>query len=426
MCTLATYSWQCLAAVRWVVVGLLLVGGLCGRAAAQARLRLQPAGRRQVRLPYQTQRNLIIVSARLNGQGPYNFVLDTGVDTSLLLDPTLGEQLHLVRGRRYRVMGMGADGQPLTAYQVDSVRVTLPGVEGPALSFLLLGPNDLNFSSYVGVPIHGILGADVFRSFVVAINPLSLTLVLHEPASFRAPRGRRWTTLPLALEGNKPYLTSRVTLRDTTTAALRLLLDTGAGHSLLLDMNTNPQLRLPHPCVSASLGRGLNGLITGHLGRTAALQLGRYSLAALITSFPDTSQARLASRDGFRNGSLGYEALSRFDAIIDYPHNQLLLKPNLRYRRPFEHDMSGVEVMAVGPDFRHYRVALVQAGSPAGIAGLQVNDEVLFVNFIPAASLSLSQINDLLRAAIGHQLSLVVRRADGELNHAVLRLTRQL
>lgn len=140
--------------------------------------------------PYQAHRDFIIVRAHLNGLGLYNFVLDTGVNTSLLLDEGLRDSLQLRLGQRFRVMGTGV-GEVLDVYQVDGVRVTLPcGVVGPAVSFLMLGPNDLNFSGFVGLPVRGILGADVFRSFVVAINPAAGQLVLHRPARYQAPKGK--------------------------------------------------------------------------------------------------------------------------------------------------------------------------------------------------------------------------------------------
>ncbi|WP_210519951.1 aspartyl protease family protein [Hymenobacter terricola] len=412
---------------RLVIAPVLGLLGSLASATAQpvAPFHLLSPQQRQVSLPYQAQRNLIIISARLNGQGPYNFVLDTGVNMSLLLDTDLQSSLHLTPGRPYRVAGTGG-GEAITAYQVDGVRVTLPGVEGPAISFLLLGPNGLNFSNYVGMPIHGILGADVFRSFVVRIDPVESRLVLFDPARFRAPTGRRWTALPLALNLGKPYLTTRVTTRDSATTTLRLLLDTGAGHSMSLDVDSNPALGFPVPSIRAPLGRGLSGDITGYLGRTATIELGRYSLHSLITSFPDTGRAPNQAFDGFRNGSLGYEALNRFVSVIDYPHNRLLLRPGPFYRHPFEQDMSGMEVEAVGADFRRYQITLVQADSPAAEAGLRVNDELLFINFIPVASLTLSQLGDQLRVAAGRRLTLVVRRADGELNSAVLALRRRL
>ena len=421
------------ASLLWLVkvcfVGLLLGLGMLGprlvMAQRAAPFRLSHPRQRWVRLPYQAQRNLIIISACLNGQGPFNFVLDTGVNVSLLLDASLQESLHLTLGQEYHVMGAGT-GESVVAHQVDGVRVTLPGVEGPRVSFLLLAANGLNFSSYVGMPIHSILGSDVFRSLVVRIDPVASQLELYDPAYYRPPTGRRWTTLPLVLASGKPYLTTRVTTHDSSTAALRLLLDTGAGHSLSLDVNSHPELSYPKPGIRSPLGRGLSGVITGYLGRIACLRLGRYALHALITSFPDTARAQRQVFDGFRNGSLGYEALNRFVSVIDYPHNRLLLRPGPHYRRPFEQDLSGLELEATGPNFRRYHVTLVQADSPAAKAGLQVADELLFINFIPAASLSFSQLSQLLREAVGHRLTLVVRRADGELSTAVLALKRQL
>ena len=57
----------------------LLATAAPGLAQPRAPYRMAHAQQRRATIPYQAQRNLIIVSARLNGQGPYNFVLDTGV-----------------------------------------------------------------------------------------------------------------------------------------------------------------------------------------------------------------------------------------------------------------------------------------------------------------------------------------------------------
>lgn len=411
----------------FLAVALLLSTGVRGQIVQAGPYYFKNARQRQANVPIELQRNLIIISAHLNGKGPFNFLLDTGVGVSLLTDPTLRTQLDLRLGQRFRVAGAGEDEQALEAYQTDSVHVALGNGDAvaPFLTFLILSSDVLNLSGYVGMPIHGILGSDVFRSFVVRINPTESRLVLTTPTKFRPPLGRRWTTLGLDLEGSKAYLRTEATVHDSLKLPLKLILDTGAGHALSLETASDPRLTLPPRRVRSQLGRGLNGLINGYLGRVTALQLGRYKVKSLVTSFPDAADVSQRA-EVFRNGNIGFELLKRFDVIIDYTHNQLWLRPNGLYRDPFEHDMSGLDLLATGSDYRHYTILKVEAGSPAEAAGLLATDEIIFINFIPVSGLSLTQISRLLHSADGRQLLFIVRRANGELITTTVRLKRQI
>ncbi|RZK46099.1 MAG: hypothetical protein EOO59_19865, partial [Hymenobacter sp.] len=171
-----------------LLVGLLGLGAACAQvpAGAAATFALTHHGRHQTRFDYIAQRNLVIVAARLNGQGPYNFLLDTGVGTSLLTDPQVASELHLSRGEEYHMMGVGGADSGLRAYEATNVRVTLPGAEAAGMSWLVLSSDVLDLSGYVGMPIHGIMGADLFRSFVVIIHPDQHQLVLTDPARYKA------------------------------------------------------------------------------------------------------------------------------------------------------------------------------------------------------------------------------------------------
>lgn len=413
---------------RMLWLGLLLVLLLAGNVtqAQPALFQFRKASTRHARLPFLQQRNLIVLEAWLNGKGPYNFLLDTGIGASLITDPHLKQELGLTLGTRFLVAGAGEEN-PLEAYQVEGVAVRLlSGVEAPKLPFLLLSSDVLNLSGYVGMPIHGLLGSDVFNSFVVEVLPETQEVVLHNPATFRAPRGRRWTKLPLDMEGRKSYVNVPVQLTETETLPLRLVLDTGAGHALSLETTSHPRLQLPETRLRTQLGRGLSGNINGYLGRVSALQLGRYRVPTLLCSFPDSSDVAMRV-DVPRNGNLGFELLKRFNVIIDYTHNQLLLRPNTTFKDPFEHDMCGFDVLARGPNYREYQIIRVEAGSPADQAGLLPGDEILSVNLVPADFITLNQLSRMLHSADGRQILFIVRRAEtGELHTASVRLKRQI
>lgn len=426
-------NWGRLFGQLLVVLGLLSSEGRAqpGPALAPVFAFAQP-GQHEARLPFSSQRNLLIIQARLNGRGPYNFMLDTGVATSLLTDPALANSLHLARGQAYHLLGVGGADSGLRAYETTGVRVSLPGVEATATSWLVLNSDVLDLAGYVGMPVHGIIGADLFRSFVVCIRPERRELVLTAPDHYQAPRGRRWASLPLALDQGKAYVTASVqqlgAAPGTAPLPLRLVLDTGAGHALSLETTADPRLHLPAARLRTDLGRGLTGIVSGSLGRVAAVQLGRYYLPQVLTSFPDSAQVhtRLTGTERARHGNLGYEVLKRFITVIDYPHGRLLLRPTPALREPFEHDMCGLDLQAAGPDYRRYLVLRVVPGSPAAAAGIAEGEELVSINLMLASGLSISDVNRLLHSENGRQLFLVLRRADGGLYPVSVQLKRQI
>lgn len=410
----------------WCKLALLLllpIAAPAQRVGEAPAFRFAKAGQQKVRVPFEFQRNLILVQAHLNGQGPYNFLLDSGVGISLITDPSLIEILKLRRGVNYNVMGAGQE-KPLEAFYSDSVHVDMRGVVAPHLPFLVLSSDVLNLSGYVGIPVHGILGYDVFNSFVVQVEPTNAQLWFHAPNSYKSPKGRRWARLPLDLEGRKSYVYAPISLSDSLTLPLKLVLDTGAGHALSLETSSDPRMRVPAQRMRAQLGRGLSGAINGYLGRVQSMQLGQYRLKAPLTSFPDAENGALRAEVP-RNGNIGFELLKRFEVIIDYTHNSLWLRPNSLYRDPFEHDMCGLELLASGPNYRRYFVLRIEPNSPAAAADLMPDDELLSINLIPVKGMSLTQISRIFHSGDGKTLFLLLQRKD-ELISAFIRLKRQI
>jgi hypothetical protein len=420
-----------MAVLRYVHLLVFLVLGLASSAAqaqvpdAAAPFKFQKQGQQKARIKIQLQRNLLIVTGTLNGKGPYNFLLDTGVNTSIITSTAIGDSLRLRRGQPFRVVGAGGLQTGLLAYQTDSVRMELPGVVAPHMTWLVLSEDVLNLSGYIGMPVHGILGSELFRSFVVTLQPEHSQMLLTNPATYRVPRGKQWSSVPLQLEKNKAYLTATVQVTDSLTLPLKLVLDTGASHALSIELDSDPRLVAPAKRLPADLGRGLTGLVQGYLGRVPTMKLGRYTLRSVLTSYPNAADVHRRV-DVPRNGNVGYELLKRFAMVVDYPHQRLLLRPNVRFRDPFEHDMCGIELLAAGPNFRRFIVLRVMPNSPAEAAGLREDDELLSINFMPADAYSLTQLDRMLHSDDGRTIFMILRRPDGDLHSAALRLKRQI
>ncbi|MBK0403993.1 aspartyl protease family protein [Adhaeribacter sp. BT258] len=402
--------------------GLLLLFGLLLIFAfpVQAQIFKFTEGRKKQKIPFQLHRNLIIVEAKLNGKGPFNFLVDTGVSSSLITDAGLRDSIRFSRGPALEIAGVGS-GSDLHAYFTPDLQVQLPGVTSENLTFAVLSEDVIQLGSYIGIPVTGILGYDFFNSFVIEVDFKKLNLILHQPAEFKAPP--KHEALPLKLEGNKPYLQTEIET-DAGKVPVKLLLDTGAGFALSLDCSSDKRIKLPEKVLRSHLGVGLAGSVSGFLGRIPALKLGRYTVNAVLASFPDSADIQ-AKTTVSRNGSLGLELFKRFSVIFDYPHQKLYLRNRISLARPFEYDMCGIDLVAVPPKYRTYRVTNVHENSAAAEAGILPGDELLSLDLHSASSYTLTEISRIFHSYPDRKMNLLLKR-DGQLIYAEVTLKRRI
>jgi predicted aspartyl protease len=399
---------------------MLLTLLLARPAAAQQGFFLDTK-RPKVSIPFQVHRNLIIVSTTLNGKGPFNFLLDTGVNFSIITDPSIADSVDLPRGRPLKLTGAG-EGSALEAYATYGINVKIGSITGREQAFAVLNEDILRLSNYVGTPVHGMLGYDFFKNLVVEINFPNLTITVHNPETYRY-KGRG-STIPIELENRKPYVQATTQLEDGTTLPIKLIVDTGAGHALSLETHSNEALKLPEKVLRSQLGIGLGGVVNGYIGRTQSFTLGNYTLKNVITSFPDYDEVG-AKTDIPRNGNLGIDLLKRFTLVIDYPNSVIHLRPNRLFREPFEHDMSGMEIIAEGTNFSQYIIYKVHPASPAEEAGLQIGDEIILIDWKLASSIQVTQMTKLLRSGHKRKLSLMIKR-DNVIFFTTITLQKQI
>ena len=365
--------------------------------------------RKLLRIPFELHSNLIILPLLINGSDTLNFILDSGISMTLLTDPLVAKALGLKYVRKVQITGVG-HGESLEALVAINNSIALPGVEASGQSIVALSEDVLHLSNYVGMPIHGVFGFDLFRYFVVKIDFSNKLLTLYQPDKYEYKgKGEK---IPITVEDAKPYLQAKAIWADNRSVPIKVILDTGAGHALSLDMGSHEEIQLPDKIVRAQLGRGLNGIISGSLGRLEKIQIGKFELENVITSFPDTNSAaaQIAKRVN-RQGNIGCELLRRFDVIFDYSRNYVVLKPNKRLlRASFERDMSGMDLKAKGDNYRTFVIETLEEGSPADLAGLMEGDEIISINGVMASQLRLSEIYKMLQRKEGKEIRLFVKR----------------
>jgi predicted aspartyl protease len=377
------------------------------------------------RVPFELHSNLIVVPVTVNGSDTLRFILDTGVSTTIITDPAAIASQKLQFIRQVKLVGAG-EGQSLMASVSVGNTLKMGRMMATYQNLVVLDSDILKLSEIIGVPIHGIFGYDVFNNFVVSIDFQSKELLLYSPKNYKYHK-YKGDKYPITIEGTKPYTNIMALVENSQELPLKVMIDTGAGHALLLDKFDNEQIKLPEKIIKAQLGRGLNGIINGSMGRIKKVKFGKYELNDLIASYPDSLSfgMKLALKTE-RQGNIGCELLRRFRVTFNYAEQYMVLKPiRSLMREPFEHDMSGLEIRAKGDRTHRCFIDHVVEGSPSWEAGLEQDDELIFVNDQLVSELTVSDIYRILQKGNGKEVSLFVRRKE-QIRYVKFRLKRMI
>jgi hypothetical protein len=397
--------------MKVTLLSIIILFSALSRLCAQYFEHSFPRGVKKIDIPFEYENNFIIINLVFNRIFPLKFIFDTGAEHTILTRREITDLLQIDYHKRFSIMG--ADMQTeLYAYLARGIHLKLNNAEFPNRSILVLEDDYFQFEQYAGVAVHGILGSDLFRRYVVEINYRRQIISLHDPIDFSPPRSR-FVEYPLEFNRHKPYLFACAHFPDDTMVRTKLLLDTGASLALLLYTDTHPGLQLPEKVIRSNIGVGLGGYLEGFLGRINRLELAEFSFNGVITNFQEMRPRADTAFLFNRNGILGNQILSRFIVIIDYVHGRLYLLPEKGYREKFHYDRSGLSLVAGGPRLNIYTVYQVVPGSPAYEAGIRENDMLRTFNGLPASFFSLADITRRLQGRPGKRIRITLDR-DGE------------
>lgn len=370
-------------------------------------------GRKVAEIPFRKVNNLIVVPVLLNNIIPLQFIVDTGVRTAILTDRMYSDVLDIHYDRKLSIKGAGAL-QQVDAYVASNISFLLPNVQAQGQALLVLEEDYLELSKQLGIGVHGILGYEFFREFVVKIDYEKAMITLYKPEGFKV--NRRYTRLPLAIEDSKPYVVC--SLQETSSGKKRpvkLLIDTGASHALLLHQDDSAhRFELPAKTIYGSLGRGIVGDIMGYIGRVHAFSLEDFTFDQVLTSFPDDSSYANISDWSTRDGTIGGDLLNRFTVIFDYPGEAVYLAKNKEFRDPFVYSKTGMVILAEGDALNTFTIVQVRENTPASEAGIQEGDVLLKINGLKTKHMDLMRINHKLQRRDGKKIRLKLKRGEEE------------
>jgi hypothetical protein len=387
----------------------------CVGLSANAQYFTLNSGRRNQTIPFNLVRNLVIIKVMINNKGPYNFALDTGVGFMLITDPAVVDSINITSKRTLKISGLG-EGKPYEAFVTPPLKVDIDGLTSHNVSAAVFKEDVFGLSSYTGMPIHGLLGYEFFSHLAVKVSFTDSLIQVAEPKNMRFYR--RGVKIPITIEDKKPHLATKVMFANGTQKQSKLIVDLGAGHFLSME-NLDNKAELQNIAIPANLGMSINGLINGTISRIKEVDLGKYKMKNVITSFPEYDE-HLKELSSTRDGNLGIAMLKKFDVIFNYPGSCIYLRPGPAFSKKDEHDMSGLVYFAdVRDELQHIIIHKVEPGTAGEEAGLLPYDEIVAINFKPVHPLSMQQIDNLFRSANNRTLLLGIFRKGKYINVAI-------
>lgn len=378
-------------------------------------------GRKKASVNFISVKNLIVIPVSINGKGPYNFLLDTGVAQMIITDTTFLKDLDPTYFKNVQIQGYGF-GKEIEAVLTRDISARIGRASIDRIFTAIFKEDVFDLSSYLGIRISGIIGYQFFNSFVVKVNYFTKKITFYDPLTLVKKKG---TKIPLRIINAKPYMDAEITMDSAQKVSVELLIDNGSSHPLMLESMNNQPFPLPPVTIPANLGVGINGQISGHMGRISALNIGDFTFNNVLSGFPEYKQERTNLEGSLRNGSLGAEVLRHFLVTFDYPGEAMYLKQTNNFKKRFEHDMSGMEIYVHSNPTERYYISRVETGSPAEEVGLQENDEIIAINFRAAQSYSLNDLNELLMEQDGKQILIEIMRKE-QRRIVLLKLKRRI
>jgi predicted aspartyl protease len=369
---------------------------------------------KSITINFKTASNLVIIPVTINGSDTLNFILDTGVRVPIITELPYVNKLNLNYLTPIRVKGLG-EGEGLIAYRSGNNTINIEGLSARNQEVQMIIDENFQISHMLGLPVHGLIGFNLFRDYIVEIDYINEKITLNKPEYYKYRDRKKDIILPLHFEGYKPFVRTSIVTDEMEEVPVKLLVDTGASDAIWLSEKSDERIEIPKKHIETFLGRGLSGDLHGVKGRIDGIWVGPLVLPQPIVAFPNSEliDQLIASND--RNGTLGAEILRRFQVTVDYRNSRLTLRPNHKLNDDFSYNMSGMEIINPMPGLPVFTITDIRKDSPAYNAGLMENDQILSLNSSSHKSLELNDINLLLQSKEDKKIRVKVLREGEEL-----------
>lgn len=351
---------------------------------------------------FELARHLIVVKTKINGSDKdYNFVVDTGAGICIL-DKTIVDEVGAKKTGQANVTDTSNLSNQQNQYTVQSINVG--GVEFgemPVLDMDLRG-----MSAVGGMKIDGIIGDSFLRFFCVQIDYKKKQLTFSLSAA-KTPGKYFVKTKP------QPMFQTITVPITIDKKPIEAVLDTGSssfvvpiGYLQKLGYPASECRYLRNTTNDSVLATG-KGVSKDMVMRVSSLGFGNFNLRHFILdSYGNADNSEKLDT------LLGYNFLSKFKVIIDYPRNTVMLTPNDDAVFPTNTENFGI---TVGPNQKgELIIQSIFEGCAADKQGANVGDVITKVNDKNLTDYTPAELMKLFNDVSVKELSLTLKSNGNE------------
>jgi hypothetical protein len=321
-----------------------------------------------------------------------NFVLDTG-SGGISLDSITSDYYHLKLVPSDRIV-RGIAGIRYVSFANDHT-LHMQGITVKNLDFHVNNYEIL--SSAYGMHIDGIIGYSFFRRFIVVIDYDEMQIKVFTPGTYKYPKGGyllkpQFSTLPMQMGE----------VKDSKDITAKFYFDTGAGLCLLMssDFAKDSAVFKKKRKMYATIAEGLGGKTDMYLSVVKDLKVGPYrfhNIPAYVFNddFNVTNYPALG-------GLIGNDIFRRFNVVLNYPQQEIFIKPNKHFLDSFDYSYTGLGFYLINGAIT---VTDIIKDSPAQQAGFMIGDIIIgvegnFTNNIQAYKILMQNAKARLRVVV--------------------------
>jgi predicted aspartyl protease len=355
--------------------------------------------------------NYVTIEAKINGQGPFAFLFDTGGHA--ILTPEAAKMLGLQSSGAGSSGGAGEGRLSVQYTMVD--RMDLGGVTFKDQHFLVIPLQYGIVGRGERPPLAGILGLEILERLAMRLDYRDRTITFWPRKTYRHKGDG--VAVPITFSDDVPLLDAQVEGKSGDFA-----LDTGNGGSLDVQ-----HVWAESHGLAGQMKRGVEMISFGAGGesrnwvsRVSDFELADHDFHHVAAGYAEDRRGAFSSRT--EAGNIGTQVLANFILDFDYANSRIWFQfvPGFD-SMPFSR--SGMSLYQQDP--QTVTVVNILKSGPAEKAGLREGDVISTVDGKKATTLTSAQLSNVFRQAPGTSVPVVYQR-DGQQMRTVIVLRELL
>lgn len=312
-----------------------------------------------------------------------NYVFDTGA-SNLYFDSTYYAENGFAYKDTFTAKIQGAGSTPQT---VLVIKDTVKFYFGSNIYKTSIVPV-LHLKPILGDIADGILGMEYFYNSVLEINYEKEFMKLYQ--SIDSVNTTGYSKIGLSKKDNRLYIPLKVNINDTISISGEYGLDFGAGGTVSLTSPVTEKYSLKEKIKTKvayfTKYGGVGGESSSYNFIANSIGIGDFKFENVVMNFSVDTKGALSTEKHL--GLVGNALYERFNMYIDFKNNDLYLKPNEDFSKPFKSSRLGFSYVNRGQTLKSWIVTGLYSSSNAEKGGLKIDDNIKTVNGISVAGIS--------------------------------------